>query len=138
MTTATVHTRPATSFLATLSLLMGLAAWGAIWWNSYTPIEGIKLTGGSEFFLFLVGLAFVIFGHGRIERAGATNMQLLTVLAAGAVGLGVWVLAMLAPTALFDHAIPSQLGFGAFLMGCVALSAAAKAARAMAGESVVD
>lgn len=127
--------RAATSLVATVSLGAGMGVWLFSWWNAYAPMEGLSVSSQDSFFLFLMGLGLVVFGNNRVERAGETVMQLATVLLMGAMGVGVWGLAMLAPDAWFARPISANLGFCAFLMGAVALRMAAKAAETMARET---
>lgn len=93
----------------------------------------MALTSTQAFVLCIVGACLLGFARSQCSRAGATIAQLLSVVSMGAIGLGIWALALFEPSTIFPRPLSGGMEFGAFLIGWLGIAGAATAARVMAG-----
>lgn len=141
--------RVGSSFVATLGYVAGLACFVLAWWGNYTPLPAwsltdtivfpeTALTDTSSFVVCLVGICLIAFGRSQCIRSGATAAHFFTVVACGAIGLGIWALALFEPATLFPRPLSGGMEFAAFLIGWLATAGASTAAKVMTGRKVED
>lgn len=125
--------RPRFSFavLSCLAYLLAFTLLIGAWWLHYAPRPDIQFGSMETFFSVVFGLLMLTFGRKHAKSAGRTPAQMLVILPSAAIGVGIFVLAILRPAQMISQPVSSTLLVGALLIAIMAFQAAGHAARKM-------